>query len=65
MRIKPPTVIIHLESQVPEVRNVETMHVLGGCTIVHEMAQVMADETPKIYQELAIGQPFEQFRIDG
>lgn len=52
---EPSAVLVHLKPQVPEVCNIDTMHVLGRGAVVHQVAHVMPNETPELEQQLAVG----------
>ena len=46
--LKPVPILEHLEAQVPEIDDVEAVQVIGGSTIIDQVAQVMADETADV-----------------
>ena len=54
--VKAVTVLEHLEAQVPEIDNVEAIQVLGRSTVVHQVAQIVTDETANVCKKLAFRQ---------
>ena len=47
-RLEFVAILEHVEAQIPEVDNVETVQVLAWSAIVHQVAQIMADETADV-----------------
>lgn len=48
MRLGLVAILEHLEAHVPEIDDVEAVQVLGGSTVVHQVAQIVADETADV-----------------
>lgn len=47
-RLEFVAILKHVEAQIPEVDNIETVQVLAGSAVAHQVAQIMANETADV-----------------